>query len=202
MSIIIGFLVGAGVWIKTYWNKIYLEKANQQMSWHQDFPFFPTTNRAMITVLTYFEDVTDDMGPIELLLGSHRGPIFDHYDETGWIGRLPDAVLSTLSMDETVSLPGPAGTVVVFDNFMVHGSKANRTPHPRPVMVTGYAAADAMPYTATPPSMQSPKTWQLLRGKAAEFAHHEPIKVRVPPDWDHQHYVPPDWPERDLISSS
>lgn len=172
------------------------------VSWHQDFPFFPTTNRSMITVLTYLEEVTEDMGPIELLSGSHRGPIFDHYDEHGWIGRLPDEVVATLPLDEVVSLPGPAGTVIVFDNFMVHGSQANRTENPRPVMVTGYAAADAMPYTATPPSMQSPRTWQLLRGQPAEFAHHEVIKVRVPPDWAHQQYVSPDWPQRDIVTST
>ena len=172
----------------------------RNVSWHQDFPFFPTTNRAMITVLTYFEEVTEEMGPIRLLADSHRDPLYDHYDNSGWIGRLPDEVVAKLPMDQAVNLCGPAGTVIVFDNFMVHGSDANCSRHSRPVMVTGYAAADALPYTATPPSMRSPRTWQLLRGQPASFAHHEPIKVRVPPDWAHQKYIPPDWPERDLVN--
>ena len=172
----------------------------RNVSWHQDFPFFPTTNRAMITVLTYFEDVTEEMGPIQLLGGSHRGPLHDHYDENGWIGRLPDDVVAELALDEATSLCGPAGTVIVFDNFMVHGSAANRGRRSRPVMVTGYAAADALPYTATPPSMRSPRTWQMLRGQPARFIHHEPIEVRVPPDWAHQKYIPPNWPEREVVS--
>ena len=172
----------------------------RKASWHQDFPFFPVTNRAMITVLTYLDDVTEEMGPIRLVPGTHRGPLYDHYDENGWIGRLPDDVVAGLTLEHAISLPGPAGTVVVFDNFMVHGSNANRSRQSRPVMVTGYAAADALPYTSTTPSMYSPRTWQLLRGQPAAFAHHEPIKVRVPPDWAHQEYIPPDWPERDLVS--
>ena len=172
----------------------------RNVSWHQDFPFFPTTNRAMVTVLTYFEDVTDDMGPIQNLPGSHQGVLYDHYDENGWIGRLPDEVLADLPLRDAVSLAGPAGSVIAFDNFMVHGSQSNVSRHPRPVMVTGYAAADALPYTATPPSMRSPRTWHQVRGKPASFAHHEPIQVRVPPDWAHQNNIPPDWPERDLIT--
>ena len=173
----------------------------RNVSWHQDFPFFPTTNRAMITMLTYFEDVTEEMGPIKILAGSHQGPLYDHYDENGWIGRLPDDVVAELPLQDAVSLAGPAGTLIVFDNFIVHGSEANHSRHSRPVMVTGYAAADAFPYTATPPSMHSPKSWQQLRGKPAAMAHHEPIRVRVPPDWSHQTYIPPDWPERKLVGT-
>ena len=171
------------------------------VSWHQDFPFFPTSNPAMITVLTYLEAVTEDMGPIQLLPGSHRGPLYDHYDESGWIGRVPDDVLQTLSLDEAVPICGPAGTVVIFDNFMVHGSRENTSTKTRPVMVTGYAAADAFAYTATPPSMRSPRTWQLVRGEVARYAHHEPIDVRVPPDWNSQDYIPPDWPEREIVGT-
>ena len=141
----------------------------RKASWHQDFPFFPVTNRAMITVLTYLDDVTEEMGPIRLVPGTHRGPLYDHYDENGWIGRLPDDVVAGLTLEHAISLPGPAGTVVVFDNFMVHGSNANRSRQSRPVMVTGYAAADALPYTSTPPSMYSPRTWQLLRGQPARL---------------------------------
>ena len=154
----------------------------------------------MITVLTYFEEVTEDMGPIQVLPESHQGPLYDHYDEHGWIGRLPDDVVAKLPLKDVVSLAGPAGTVVIFDNFMVHGSEANLSKRSRPVMVTGYAAADALAYTATPPSMRSPRSWQQVRGKPATIAHHESIKVRVPPDWSHQKYIPPDWPERDLVS--
>ena len=62
----------------------------------------------MITVLTYFEEVTEEMGPIRLLADSHRGPLYDHYDKSGWIGRLPDEVVATLPMDQAVSLCGPA----------------------------------------------------------------------------------------------
>jgi hypothetical protein len=78
---------------------------------------------------------------------------------------------------------------------MLLGSAPNTTPRNRPVLVIGYAAADAFAYTATPPSMYSKRTWQIVRGRPAPAAHFEVVPCRVPPDWSLNAYIPPDWPE-------
>jgi hypothetical protein len=150
----------------------------------------------MITALTYLEDVTPEMGPIEVVPGSHRGAIYDHYDGEGrWSGRLTDEDYERAVENRARPQAGPAGTVVVFDSCMLHGSAPNTTPRDRPVLVIGYAAADAFPYTATPPSMYSKRTWQIVRGRPAPAAHFETVHCRVPPDWSLNAYIPPDWPE-------
>jgi ectoine hydroxylase-related dioxygenase (phytanoyl-CoA dioxygenase family) len=189
-------LVGPDVKFREAYVNLKRARDGEAVSWHQDFPFFPMTNRAMVTTLTYLDDVTPDMGPIAVVPGSHRGPLFDHYDPKGqWSGRLAEGDEARAGLDRAAMQPGPAGTVVVFDSCMLHGSAPNVSGRDRPVLVMGYAAADAFPYTATPPSMLSPRTWQIVRGKVAPFAHHEAVSVRVPPDWSHNAYVPPDWPE-------
>ena len=168
----------------------------EAVSWHQDFPFFPMTNRAMLTALVYLGDTTPEMGPIAVVPGSHRGRLFDHYDAAGtWSGRVAVADEEAAGVARAVAQPGPAGTVVLFDSCAVHGSAPNTSNRDRPVLIIGYAAADAFPYTATPPSMFSARTWQVVRGKPARAAHFEAVDCRVPPDWSHQAYVPPDWPE-------
>ncbi len=168
------------------------------VSWHQDFPFFPVTNRAMITTLTYLEDVTPEMGPIMVVPGSHRGVLYDHYDDDGkWIGRLRHEDLARAGLESAVALAGPAGTVTIFDASSVHGSLANLTDRGRPALVTGYAAADAYPYMSTPPPMETRWVWDIVRGRPAPVAHLAGERIRVPPDWGRIGYMSPDWPEKD-----
>lgn len=189
-------LVGPNVKFREAYLNFKRAQEGEEVSWHQDFPFFPLTNRAMITVLTYLDDVTPEMGPIEVVPGSHRGAIYDHYDRQGrWSGRLTDEDYEQAVQNRARPQAGPAGTVVIFDSCMLHGSAPNTTARNRPVLVIGYAAADAFPYTATPPSMYSRRTWQIVRGRPAPAAHFEAVPCRVPPDWSQTAYIPPDWPE-------
>ncbi|MGH6952536.1 MAG: phytanoyl-CoA dioxygenase family protein [Alphaproteobacteria bacterium] len=189
-------LVGPDVKFREAYVNFKRARDGEAVSWHQDFPFFPMTNRAMLTVLTYLEDTTIEMGPIALVPGSHRSELYDHHDRAGrWIGRVSDEDLPQAPVGRAAPQPGPAGTLVIFDSCVLHGSAPNATPRHRPVVVIGYAAADAFPYTSTPPSMHSKRTWQIVRGKPAPFAHHELVRCRVPPDWSQTAYLPPDWPE-------
>ena len=48
------------------------------VKWHQDFPFEPMTNDDMITCLLFIDDVTLDNGPLEVIPGSHKGPLYPH----------------------------------------------------------------------------------------------------------------------------
>ena len=189
-------LVGPDVKFREAYINFKRAREGEAVSWHQDFPFFPMTNRAMITALVHLDDVSEDMGPIAVVPGAHRGPVFDHYDGAGvWSGRIAEGDEALAGVPRALAQPGPAGTVVIFDSCMVHGSAPNKTARNRPVLIVGYAAADAFAYTATPPSMYSRRTWQIVRGRGAAQAHFEAVPCRVPPDWSKQDYVPPDWPE-------
>ena len=80
---------------------------------------------------------------------SHKGPIFDHYDEDDrWIGAIPDHKLAEIPLERARALTGPAGTVTLHHSAMVHGSAPNLSDQGRPVLILGYNGADARPYTA------------------------------------------------------
>ncbi|MDG1430450.1 MAG: phytanoyl-CoA dioxygenase family protein, partial [Paracoccaceae bacterium] len=50
-----------------------------QVKWHQDFPFQPMTNDDLITCLLFVDEVTLENGPLEVLPGTHKGPIHSHW---------------------------------------------------------------------------------------------------------------------------
>ena len=187
---VVSDLVGPAVRYRESYINCKSPHGGDAIDWHQDFPFFPHTNKALLTVLTFLGDVTEDMGPIQVFPGSHRREIYDHYNPDGsWAGKLSEADLGRLDMRDAVPLCGPAGTLVIFDCCTVHGSAPNRSPRPRPLIITGYSSADAFPFTTIPPNMRATQAMTIVRGAPATHAHHEPADVRMPPDWAREQYV-------------
>jgi hypothetical protein len=57
--------------------------------WHQDIPAWPHTSFSVLTFGVYLDDTSSDQGPLTALPGTHRGPLFDHFDDGGhWTGAL------------------------------------------------------------------------------------------------------------------
>ena len=148
---------------------------------HQDLVFYPHTHAGTLQFLVFLEDVTAEQGPLEVYPGSHLGPIFEHYDDSGnWTGAIRERDLATVAR-KPIALTGPAGTVSVHHSRTIHGSKPNLSSKGRPVLVITYSAADAIPYTA--PAYPSSRYGRLVRGKEPGYAHHEELLVPMPPDW-------------------
>ena len=160
------------------------------VEWHQDFVFFPLTNRSMLTMVTYLHDVTDDMGPLMVLPNSHKGPALDHFEGEHFTGKVSPQILSTLALDRAVSVAAPAGTVIVFDGLTLHSSQPNHSDKLRPLLVAGYSAGDAFPYTDLPPPHKDQHAWQIVRGTRPSHAHIEVVDVRVPPLWTQEDFKP------------
>ena len=153
-----------------------------EVKWHQDIPFYPHTNLSPLIMLVFIEHVGPDRGPARVVPGSHKGEIFEHYDRDGrWAGHISDEDLARVPLDSAVDLTGPAGTVTVHHGCTVHGSAPNRSASSRPLLVVGYSSADARPYTAF--SYPSSHYLTVVRGRPARYAHHEPLRMRLPPDW-------------------
>lgn len=183
-------LVGPAVRFRESYLNCKSPHGGDAIDWHQDFPFFPHTNKALLTTLTFLENVSEDMGPIMLYPGSHKGVLYDHYNADGsWAGKVADDDLAKLDENQAVSLCGPAGTVVVFDCCMIHGSKPNSSVHSRPLLLNGYSAADAFCYTSIPANMSATQAFSIVRGEPAAYAHHQPVDVKIPPDWGREQYV-------------
>ncbi len=154
----------------------------QEVKWHQDIPFYPLTNMSVAQFLVCLNDVGPEQGPLQVVPKSHKGPLYEHYDEAGkWLGYIPDEILKDAGIEHAVELTGPAGTVTVHHCAALHGSKKNMSPIGRPVLIVGYSACDAMPYTA--PAYRSSNYCKVVRGVEAKYAQHDPVDMRLPPDW-------------------
>src|SRR5262249_13696249 len=119
--------------------------------------------------------------------GTQRGPISaQSAGRGGWTGALPPRDVAGLPVARGVEACGPAGTVVLIDCRVVHGSAANHSPRMRPLLLNVYAAADALPLTPAP--APTTHTGKLVRGEEPAFVHMEPYPAKLPPRWDRVGY--------------
>ena len=159
----------------------------EAVRWHQDIQAWPHTNFSVLTFGVYLEDTGPEQGPLTALPGTHRGPIFDQFDDDGrWTGALTARDVATLPADKAVDLYGPAGTVVLLHCRVVHGSAINHSPRMRPLFLNVYSAADALPITPVP--APTSHTGVLVRGQEPLHVHMEPYPARLPPRWDQVGY--------------
>ena len=53
------------------------------VEWHQDWAFYPHTNDDLAAVGIMLDDVDMENGPMMVVPGSHKGPIYDHHGPNG-----------------------------------------------------------------------------------------------------------------------
>jgi ectoine hydroxylase len=118
----------------------------EEVQWHQDIQFWPHTDFSPLTIGVYLADVDQEMGPMGVLPGSHRGALFDQYRTDGaWNGAIGTQDLETLDLEAVAWLTGIAGSVTVHNCCMVHGSLPNNSSRPRPLLLQTYSRADSYP---------------------------------------------------------
>ncbi len=154
-------------------------RGGEEVRWHQDIQFWPHTNYSPLTIGVFLCDVEAEMGNVGFVPGSHRGELFDQYDGEDWIGCLSGGDLSRARVDRAVFPTGPAGTVTLHNCRTIHGSSANRSDRPRPLLLQTYSAADAFAYTDL--VKKSPHGDMLIRGQPARWARHDPRPCQVGP---------------------
>ena len=147
------------------------------VEWHQDWAFYPHTNDDLLAVGILLEDCGADSGPLMVIPGSHRGPIFDHHHGGAFVGALDPADLGP-ARETAVALTGKAGSCTVHHVRMVHGSAENRTQAPRPLLLFSYAAVDAWPLVE--PVELAEFDGRILRGEPTLTPRQEAMPVRVP----------------------
>lgn len=179
---VVSDLIGPDVTFRECISNFKWAGGGQAVKWHQDIPFYPHTNLSPMQVLVALEDVSAEQGPLQVIPRSHHGPVFDHYSPEGvWTGYIDESDHHKIALDTAQELTGPAGTVTIHHGVTVHGSKRNDSPKGRPVLILGYNAADALPYTA--PAYPSSHHGTLVRGAQPTHARHDPVSLRLPPDW-------------------
>jgi ectoine hydroxylase len=154
-------------------------RGGEEVKWHQDIQFWPHTNFSPLTIGVFLTDVTENMGNVGFLPGSHAGELFDQYDGEDWVGCLSPSDASQLDLSSAVFPTGPAGSITVHNCRTVHGSSPNRSDRERPLLLQTYSAADAFAYTEI--VRGSPHGDMLIRGQQARWARHDPRPCQVGP---------------------
>lgn len=141
-----------------------LPGAATKVKFHQDFTFQPMTNDDLITALLFVDEVTLENGPLEVVPGSHRGPLHSLWHDGVFTGAVDDAVVEA-HKDRIVPCTGPAGAVCLMHSSLLHGSAPNLSDRPRTLYIATYYAEDAI--ELSPNALPSTLTHELVRGEVS-----------------------------------
>jgi phytanoyl-CoA hydroxylase len=114
------------------------------VEWHQDWVFYPHTNDDLAEVGVLIDDMTLDNGPMLIIPGSHKGPLFDHHFDGRFCGAM-DPVDSGCDYSKAIPLVGTAGSITIHHARIVHGSGYNRSDADRRFMLMQFRSGDAWP---------------------------------------------------------
>ncbi|WP_425403855.1 phytanoyl-CoA dioxygenase family protein [Hwanghaeella sp.] len=115
-----------------------------EIDWHQDWAFYPHTNDDMLAVGVLLGDVGPKSGPLQVVPGSHKGPVLNHHSNGVFCGAIDDAEAEGLA-ETAVPLTGKAGSVTIHHVRAIHGSEPNTSETARRLLLFSYAAVDAWP---------------------------------------------------------
>ena len=115
------------------------------VEWHQDWAFYPHTNDRILACGLMLEDVDLANGPLQVIPGSHKGPVLDHNNKDGVFCGAIDPDDPEFHADKAVTLTGKAGSMTVHHARTLHGSAPNRSDRARLILFYECLAADAWP---------------------------------------------------------
>ena len=151
--------------------------AATKVKFHQDFAFQPMTNDDMITALLFVDEVTDDNGPLEVVPGTHKGPLHSHWQNGHFTGAVTDAVYED-HKDNIIKCTGPAGAVCLMHANLLHGSAANLSNRPRTLYIATYYAEDAI--ELSPNHLPSKHTHELVHGEKTGRVRCSAYEMEIP----------------------
>ena len=139
-------LMGPGVRFQT--SKLNLKSAGYgaAVEWHQDWAFYPHTNDNLLAAGIMLSDVDENNGPMQVIPGSHKGPVLNHHADGYFCGAI-DPTQCDVDFGNAVPLTGPAGSITFHHVRAIHGSALNRSSNPRHFLLYQFTAVDAWPLT-------------------------------------------------------
>jgi len=114
------------------------------VKYHQDFMFQPHSNQDLIAVLFFIDEVSLENGPLQVVPGSHHGPLFDHWHDGAFTGAV-DKAIEAKHIDRAVPITGQAGAACLMHTRLLHGSAPNSSEAPRTLFIAEYRAEDSKP---------------------------------------------------------
>ena len=165
--------------IKFYASKVNLKLpgSRTEVKYHQDFPFDPHTNMDMMTVLIFLDDVTMENGPLQLVPGSHEGPLHSLWQDGRFTGAVAQEV-DDMAAETAVACTGKAGDACLMHSAVLHGSSANLGTDPRRLFIITYVAEDAQPFVPNP--IPTVHDGTVVRGQATGRVRAVPFEMELP----------------------
>ncbi|MGC5016356.1 phytanoyl-CoA dioxygenase family protein [Streptosporangium sp. DT93] len=149
---------------------VYQSKVNAKRAlhgdvwpWHQDYIFWEREDGmpapSVTNVALFLDDATPYNGPLLFVPGSHRmGTVPTERRRDGgqksWKSNLAADLDYALTAEQLASLiarlgiraaTGAAGSLLLFDPRLVHGSGTNMSPHDRQLVIITYNSVDNVP---------------------------------------------------------
>ncbi len=165
--------------VRLHGSKINLKapRYGSPVEWHQDWAFYPHTNDDLLAVGVMLDDCTSDNGPLMVVPGSHRGPVFDHHANGHFCGAVdPSSIREEIA--RAVPLTGRAGWMSFHHVRLLHGSAQNVSSLPRALLLYEYAASDAWPLMGVKDLADFDA--RLVTGQPTIEPRVTPVPVRMP----------------------
>src|SRR5262249_13847409 len=115
------------------------------VEWHQDWAFYPHTNDDILAIGVMLDDMDLENGPLMVVPGSHRGPVWNHHGDDGRFCGLVDPADIETEIGRAVPLIGRAGSMSFHHVRALHGSALNTSDRDRNLLLYEILAADAWP---------------------------------------------------------
>ncbi|MEZ5661162.1 MAG: phytanoyl-CoA dioxygenase family protein [Burkholderiaceae bacterium] len=166
--------------VRLHGSKLNLKSAGHgaPVQWHQDWAFYPHTNDDVTAMGVLLDDATAENGPMMVIPGSHRDPVYDHHHPDGYFCGAMDPERDGIDFSRAVPLIAPAGSCSFHHARLVHGSAQNRSGCSRNLLLYEFSAGDAFP-------LRSTQDWaefnsRLLVGEASVTPRLVSCPVRLP----------------------
>ncbi|HVC63515.1 MAG TPA: phytanoyl-CoA dioxygenase family protein [Acetobacteraceae bacterium] len=150
------------------------------VEWHQDWAFYPHTNDNLAAVGIMFDDMAAENGPLMIVPGSHRGPIFDHHADGIFCGAM-DPANNDVDFAGAIPLTGRAGSITVHHVRAVHGSAPNVSDRDRRLLLFQFRAADAWPLLGFPGGIEKFKELIVAGEHREPRLAPAPVRLPLPP---------------------
>lgn len=171
-------LLGPGIRLHGSKLNIKAPEYGSPVEWHQDWAFYPHTNDDLLAVGVMLNDAKLENGPLMVMPGSHKGPVYDHHADGRFCGAI-DPAAGPLDLARAVPLTGRAGACSFHHVRLVHGSAQNTSKLPRQLLLYEFGAVDAWPLMMGAGNLEEFDS-RIICGAPTIEPRVAPVPVRMP----------------------
>ena len=150
------------------------------VEWHQDWAFYPHTNDDLAAVGVMFDDMAMENGPLTIIPGSHRGPVYDHHADGVFCGAM-DPSNRDVDYSKAVPLLGQADSITVHHVRAVHGSAPNLSKNDRRLLLFQFRTADAWPLLGFSGGIETFDSLMVSGQTREPRLEQVPVRLPLPP---------------------